>query len=954
MNKLTFLEIPLFEGLDRVHKAALLQEFTQLSYCKGDLLFEEGEFGDSLYIVMQGKARIYLGSGTNETTLAILGEKEYFGEMALLTGDPRSASARAESDLVVLKLIKESFDRILYEHNALAVQFAGILAKRLARVNRQSSSEGLTRDDPAISESMLSEEIRSTSAATDARPSEYRGEVSIEADRWRSPLSRALCMTVSLISGLLTYYAMRAGGEPNTVCALGAIGITALLLTACGVASLPLVSVLMGAAAVSLPGVEFEYGRGIAAASAPLLTALALTMSAQAMYRSGVVQRLLLALALRFQNKGKRYGAMIEIMSALSVLLLPSSRLRSDAFALLQIKDRERRHADAYSLLFIQSSSLCWFAMALIPGALADNYGFSHWMMAALPLVAVMFLYNTAKSFMKREGELFAPDPAILSAQLSIMGSWSIKETAALIIMLGGGLAMVLAPWLGISLLGISLLMVLALTVCGLMSKTIAGEVKYEPYIVFALLVGVAGLYEGSGMQHLTAGWISHHMSAAGALVALFAVVLLLSRFIPPMMAIFAGMICIGTGSVVAGASPAQAAVVVVLASQLQYDRLFTMKTWNQIMLNKIVPACLAVLLAIPLWHWTAAWTEMPVPSSAPALLAGDSAAPEVPFAVILPGEASAAASIKQGVELAVADLKLSSDLPPLKLRPDYRGNGEAGRIEDPAPAPVFAIAAAQTDSANRQGLPAIILNGALAAADRSVALAPSPEVYAKEVADLLVRQGYDKVAIYYEDSNPGKQFAAALEKAADQRGKLVVDRLTRIPARTALINASNRWRILETEAVIVYDSSGEATSEISAGLEASGAQYPLIAGPSIPGTDFLLAYKGEVYGYSDFDVNADRLRTAAFAERYRSAYGTAPSRMAAAAYDAVRLIAMSAGLAAAAEPDPMYEALEGIGPWEGVVRTYNFKSRDEADNGKLVQIFSLTPKYWRTEGTTR
>jgi ABC-type branched-subunit amino acid transport system substrate-binding protein len=709
----------------------------------------------------------------------------------------------------------------------------------------------------------------------------------------------------------------------------------------------------MAAAAVSLPGVEFEFGGEIAASSAPLLTALALSMSAQAMYRSGVVQRLLLASALRFQSKGMRYGAMIGLISTLSVMLLPSSRLRSEAFALLQLKNRERYRTDAYSLLFIQSSSLCWFATALIPGVLNENYGFTHWMMAALPLTAIMFLCNAALSFVKREGEFVAPDPSIMTAQLSIMGSWSFKETAALVIMLGGGLAMALAPWLGVSLLGISLLMVLAMAACGLLNKAIAGEVRYEPFIVFALLVGVAGLYEGADMQRLTAGWVSHHMSAAGALVTLFAVVLLLGRFIPPMLAIFAGMIGLGAGSVEAGASPAQAAVVAVLASQLQYGRLFAMGAWKPSSLYKIIPACTAVILAIPLWHWTAAWTDMPAPSSVPAMIVGGSEAPEVPFAVIFPRDASAEASIKQGVELAVTDLKLGSASPPLKLSPDYRSNGETGRTED-APAPVFAIAAAQTDSANRQGLPAIILDGAPAAADRAVALAPSPEVYAKEVADLLVRQGYNKVAIYYEDSNPGKQFAAALEKAADQRGKLVVDRLTRIPARTALIDVSNRWRILETEAVIVYDSSGVAASEIGSGLESTGAQYPLIAGPSIPGADFLSSYKGEVFAYTDFDVNADRVPTAAFVERFRSAYGASPNRMAAAAYDAVRLIAMSAGLAAAAEPDQMYEALEGIGPWEGAVRSYNFKSRDEADNGKLVHILSLTPKYGRTEGTTR
>lgn len=953
LNKLTFLEIPLFEGLNRVHKVALLQEFTQLSYRKGDLLFEEGEFGDSLYIIMQGKARIYLGSGSNQTTLAILSEKEYFGEMALLTGDPRSASAMAESDLVVLRLIKESFDRILYEHNALAVQFAGILAKRLARVNRQSSSEGLTPDDPALSESAMSER-GSASSVSAVRPSEHRGDRDSPADtdRLRSPLSRALCLAACLTSGLLSYYIWRAGGETNTVFALGAIGITALLLTACGVVSLPLASVLMAAAAVSLPGVESNFGSGIAASSAPLLTALALSLTAQAMYRAGVLQRLLLTLAPRVRGRGGRDEAVIGMLSTLSVLLLPSARLRSESFALLQLNNRERQRADAYSLLFIQSSSLCWFAAAMLPGNLTENFGFVPWMMAAMPLAGIMFLYNTTLLFLKREKEPSAPDPSILTAQLSVMGRWSIKETAALLIMLLGGLAMALAPWLGVSLLEIGLLMVLSMAACGLIDKTIASEVRYEPFIVFALLVGVAELYEGAGIRRLTAEWVSLHMSAAGALVTLFAVVLLLGRFIPPMLAIFVGMVSIGTGSVEAGASPAQAAVVAVLASQMQFGRLIESGARKPSYLYKIAPASMAVLLAIPLWNWAAARTDMSGQSTVPVMMAEGGAASEVPFAVILPRDASAATMVKQAVELAVTDFKLASASPPLKLRPDYRDNGEAGGFEEPAP--VFAIAAAPTDSPNKRDLPTLILDGTPTTQGRHVALAPAPEDYAKEVADMLVRQGYKKVAIYYEDSSPGKRFAAAMEKAADRRGKLVVDRLAGIPARSALIAGIDRWKLLETEAVIVYDGNGGVTSDISAGLESAGVRFPLIAGPSIPGADVLSAYKGDVYGYTDFDANADRLQTAAFAERYRSAYGASPSRMAAAAYDAVRLIAMSAALASAVEPSLMYEALKGIGPWEGAVRSYNFKSRFGYDDGKHVQIRSLTPAYGRTEGMTK
>ena len=66
--------------------APLMQEE---EYEQGSLIFEEGEIGDCMYIIQQGEVRIH----KNNTTLAILKEKEVFGELALLDAEQRSASA---------------------------------------------------------------------------------------------------------------------------------------------------------------------------------------------------------------------------------------------------------------------------------------------------------------------------------------------------------------------------------------------------------------------------------------------------------------------------------------------------------------------------------------------------------------------------------------------------------------------------------------------------------------------------------------------------------------------------------------------------------------------------------------------------------------------------------------------------------------------------------------------
>jgi hypothetical protein len=61
-----------------------------------------------------------------------MGPKECFGEMALLTGEPRSANIQAVTELSVLKLSRERFDSLLMKHHSLAIYFANLLARRLA------------------------------------------------------------------------------------------------------------------------------------------------------------------------------------------------------------------------------------------------------------------------------------------------------------------------------------------------------------------------------------------------------------------------------------------------------------------------------------------------------------------------------------------------------------------------------------------------------------------------------------------------------------------------------------------------------------------------------------------------------------------------------------------------------------------------------------------------------
>ena len=111
--------------------APLMQEE---EYEQGSLIFEEGEIGDCMYIIQQGEVRIH----KNNTTLAILKEKEVFGELALLDAEQRSASATASADCVLFRIEQEPFYELIENRPEVAKGFIKILCQRLRAQNEKS------------------------------------------------------------------------------------------------------------------------------------------------------------------------------------------------------------------------------------------------------------------------------------------------------------------------------------------------------------------------------------------------------------------------------------------------------------------------------------------------------------------------------------------------------------------------------------------------------------------------------------------------------------------------------------------------------------------------------------------------------------------------------------------------------------------------------------------------
>lgn len=97
----------------------------------GDVIFKEGEPGEEFFVVDSGKVAIRLGN----RTLDILAEGQIFGEMALIDSGPRSASAVAETDCVVIPVSEKQFLFMVSEAPYFALSVMRVLVERQRRSN---------------------------------------------------------------------------------------------------------------------------------------------------------------------------------------------------------------------------------------------------------------------------------------------------------------------------------------------------------------------------------------------------------------------------------------------------------------------------------------------------------------------------------------------------------------------------------------------------------------------------------------------------------------------------------------------------------------------------------------------------------------------------------------------------------------------------------------------------
>lgn len=136
VNEDVLRKAPLFHGLDDDTSRALASSMSIVKLRRGETLFDEGDEGDRLYVVVSGKIKLGRTSPDGrENLLAILGPGQMFGELSFFDPGPRSTTATAVTDTELRSLGHTSLNPVLSEHPDVAYAMLHQLAGRLRRTN---------------------------------------------------------------------------------------------------------------------------------------------------------------------------------------------------------------------------------------------------------------------------------------------------------------------------------------------------------------------------------------------------------------------------------------------------------------------------------------------------------------------------------------------------------------------------------------------------------------------------------------------------------------------------------------------------------------------------------------------------------------------------------------------------------------------------------------------------
>jgi CRP-like cAMP-binding protein len=106
-------------------------------YEDGQVIVCQGEVGDCMYVIQEGQVEVVANEGDDEVRLAVLGERDFFGEMAIFDSEVRTASVRALGPVRVLTVDKKTFLRRIHKDPSLAYHIVQTMSQRIRELDAE-------------------------------------------------------------------------------------------------------------------------------------------------------------------------------------------------------------------------------------------------------------------------------------------------------------------------------------------------------------------------------------------------------------------------------------------------------------------------------------------------------------------------------------------------------------------------------------------------------------------------------------------------------------------------------------------------------------------------------------------------------------------------------------------------------------------------------------------------
>jgi anion transporter len=512
-------QVDLFAGLDRVVLAKLAAHLQPQSFKAGDVIFRQSEPGDAFYLVASGSVGVFTA---DKGQVRVLQAGEPFGEMALLTNSPRTATITATADCEVLRLERASFLDLVRQQPSVALAIAATLSRRLARMLAGPKDESLA----------------AAAVAASTPPPVAPAIVAAAKPRWR-PGRGMLAFAAAIAILALGWYLPPPLGMPAPawyalvvlLAALPALVLDALLE---GMLGLLLAGawVLLG---VTTPAVALS---GFATQAWVLVVAVLIIGAG--ITATGVLYRLALE-AIRHMRGG--FAGEVMALSVAGLLMGPAVPNATSRVIIIAPMLRELVEALGYrpqskaaaglamavligfgqmAAMFLTSSTTAVLVAAVLPAGAREDVNWITWALYGLPVNLVLFagllgsilwLYRPAAG----ERQPLSERASSLALQRALLGPMSPNEKIALGVGIGLLLGFMTQPWHGIDPAWVAVIATAILAATRVVTVETLRAVNWNFALLFGVLISLATVFARTGLDR----WIAERVAAtAGGLLA--------------------------------------------------------------------------------------------------------------------------------------------------------------------------------------------------------------------------------------------------------------------------------------------------------------------------------------------------------------------------------------------------------------------------------------------------